>query len=279
VTLRLIDEVRVYNRALSDAEVDVLAQEVTETTYLADALGSVVGLMNTGKVVATQYAYEPFGATTTSGMANGNPYKFTGREEDGTGLYFYRARYYHPSLGRFISEDPIGYGGGDINLFAYVGSDPINLRDPSGLMYYWPWLYQALRAVGFSGGRAVVTSQIVATQAAAAGCSIQILLARGQYGYYQGVNCYYNTTFQLSQTAVQQFGHQIVPVIDAANRYGTFNGPRLPQTFESIRNFPSRVIDPFYLMVTQTHPPAAVTVVYDSSGGANSPPSGIILNY
>src|SRR5437016_203574 len=55
----------------------------------------------------------------------------SGRENDGTGVYFYRSRYYSPSLQRFVSEDPIGTAGG-INLYAYVGNDPILLTDPTG---------------------------------------------------------------------------------------------------------------------------------------------------
>jgi RHS repeat-associated protein len=54
------------------------------------------------------------------------------KRADGTGLYYYRARYYHPQLQRFISEDPIGFAGGDANLHAYVGNDPVNATDPSG---------------------------------------------------------------------------------------------------------------------------------------------------
>ena len=59
--------------------------------------------------------------------------KYTGREDDGTGLYQYRARYYDPSLGRFISEDPMKFGAGQ-NFYAYVGNNPINANDPSGLV-------------------------------------------------------------------------------------------------------------------------------------------------
>jgi RHS repeat-associated protein len=62
----------------------------------------------------------------------GNTSQYTARENDGTGLYYYRARYYMPSCGRFISEDPIGTQGG-INLYGYVGGDPINATDPMGL--------------------------------------------------------------------------------------------------------------------------------------------------
>jgi RHS repeat-associated protein len=83
-------------------------------------------------VVQTEYAYEPFGNMAATGESNTNPFEFTGRESDGTGLYYYRARYYHPGLQRFISEDPIGYAAGDINLFAYAGNSATNFRDPSG---------------------------------------------------------------------------------------------------------------------------------------------------
>ncbi|MDD5452109.1 MAG: RHS repeat-associated core domain-containing protein [Desulfovibrionales bacterium] len=49
------------------------------------------------------------------------------------GFYYMRARYYDPNVGRFISEDPIGFEGGDVNLYAYVGNNPIMLIDPLGL--------------------------------------------------------------------------------------------------------------------------------------------------
>jgi len=58
---------------------------------------------------------------------------FTSREYDReSGLYFYRARYYDPSLGRFVSQDPIGITD-DVNLYAYVGNNAINRVDPTGL--------------------------------------------------------------------------------------------------------------------------------------------------
>lgn len=60
-------------------------------------------------------------------------YTYTGREWDReTGLYYYRARYYDPIEGRFISKDPIGFLGGDLNLFGYVQNNPVNRIDPSG---------------------------------------------------------------------------------------------------------------------------------------------------
>lgn len=100
---------------------------------LPDALGSTLALVDSTGTPQTQYTYEPFGQTTSSGAANGNPSQYTGRENDGTGLYFYRARYYSPALQRFVSEDPIGLRGGDMNLYAYTSNSPTNFTDPSGL--------------------------------------------------------------------------------------------------------------------------------------------------
>jgi len=52
-------------------------------------------------------------------------FQYTGWKNDGNGLYYYRARYYKPQLARFISEDPLGFHGGNENLYTYVGDDPI----------------------------------------------------------------------------------------------------------------------------------------------------------
>ncbi len=103
------------------------------STLLTDALGSTIGLVGSGQNIATSYTYQPFGATTAAGAANGNSYQFTGRENDGTGLYFYRARFYSPMFQRFIAQDPIGFRSGDANLYAYVFNGPTNFRDPFGL--------------------------------------------------------------------------------------------------------------------------------------------------
>lgn len=62
---------------------------------------------------------------------------YTGREDDRTGFYYYRARYYSPKLQRFVSEDPLGLRGGDVNLYAYVGNNVVNARDPLGLRIDW----------------------------------------------------------------------------------------------------------------------------------------------
>ncbi len=101
--------------------------------FLADALGSTLALSDSGGAVPTQYAYELLGASTVTGTASGNSFQYTGQEHDGTGLYYYRARYYHPGLGRFLAEDPLGLLGGDVNLYGYVHVSPVNYVDPMGL--------------------------------------------------------------------------------------------------------------------------------------------------
>ena len=103
------------------------------STVLTDALGSAVGLSTAG-AVQTRYGYDPYGVATATGTASDNPFQFTGRENDGTGLLAYRNRYYNPAWGRFVSEDPIGLQGGDVNLYRYVRNNPTALTDPSGLI-------------------------------------------------------------------------------------------------------------------------------------------------
>jgi RHS repeat-associated protein len=76
-----------------------------------------------------------YGVTSTSGAASANVYQYTGRPNDGTGLYYNRARYYNPAWGRFISEDPIGLNAGP-NVYAYVGGNPITNVDPFGQSPY-----------------------------------------------------------------------------------------------------------------------------------------------
>jgi RHS repeat-associated protein len=98
--------------------------------FLTDSLGSTVALTDSTGNPQVQYSYAPFGAINISGTTN-NSYTFTGREIDGLGLYYYRARYYNPSTGRFISEDPLGLSAGT-NFYSYVLDDPIDLTDPLG---------------------------------------------------------------------------------------------------------------------------------------------------
>ncbi|HEY0760945.1 MAG TPA: RHS repeat-associated core domain-containing protein [Pyrinomonadaceae bacterium] len=167
---------------------EVLARTDSTTSWslLTDALGSTLALVNSSGSVQTEYTYEPFGKTTTSGSSNANPSQFTGRENDVAGLYFYRNRYYSPYLHRFISEDPAGLRGG-INSYAYVGNNPLSFSDPYGLKPKKPDtcdsdggdIAQALRefveagkgnldrvvfVAGFEGGGAIAAERMAARQ-------------------------------------------------------------------------------------------------------------------
>ncbi|MCL2309482.1 MAG: RHS repeat-associated core domain-containing protein, partial [Proteobacteria bacterium] len=99
-------------------------------SYLIDALRSTVRLTNQFGAKVVDYTYDPYGNTTADAIVD-NPFQYTGRENDGTGLYFYRARYYSPSQQRFISEDPIGLRGG-INVYGYVGGESGNVHGSPG---------------------------------------------------------------------------------------------------------------------------------------------------
>jgi RHS repeat-associated protein len=101
---------------------------------LSSAPGSTLALADNMGILQTQYTYEPFG--NSSIVAGSNPTQYAGRENDGNGLYYYRARYYAPGLGRFISEDPIGIAGG-LNVYRYSSDNPINNIDPFGLYDVW----------------------------------------------------------------------------------------------------------------------------------------------
>jgi len=101
--------------------------------YEADGLGSITSLTNAAGALANTYTYDSFGNLTGSSRSVANPYRFTAREFDPeTGLYYYRARYYDQTVGRFISEDPIRFEGGP-DFYTYVLNDPVDNTDAIGL--------------------------------------------------------------------------------------------------------------------------------------------------
>jgi RHS repeat-associated protein len=106
-------------------------------SYLTDRLGSTIALANGSAEVETSYSYDPFGRATEAGEPSDNPFQFTGREDDGTGLQYNRARYYSPTMARFISQDPAGFAGSGSNLYWYTFNDPLDFTDPSGECAPW----------------------------------------------------------------------------------------------------------------------------------------------
>jgi RHS repeat-associated protein len=126
--------------------------------FLADHLGSTNGLTNGGGSLIETNSYDSFGNPTNPNFPT--RYQFTGREFDSaTGLQFSRARWYDPNIGRFISEDPIGFGAGDVNLYGYVQNNPVSRTDPTGLyeidVHYYLTYYLAKRTGCFTEGQSV----------------------------------------------------------------------------------------------------------------------------
>lgn len=103
-------------------------------TYLTrDHLGSVREHTDVAGSLEVRYDYDVWGNSTLAMTVGG--WAFTGRERDPeTGLLYYRARYYMPSVGRFVSEDPLGAEGGSLNFYAYASNAPTGRVDPSGLI-------------------------------------------------------------------------------------------------------------------------------------------------
>ena len=101
-------------------------------SFLRDGLNSTIALTNASGSVIDQTTYDPYGATSDSAPTQASPFEFTGRENDGNGLYYLRGRYYAPAIGRYISRDPVGFAGG-FNLYEYAGDDPTNATDVTGM--------------------------------------------------------------------------------------------------------------------------------------------------
>ena len=126
-----------YSQGLNIDEPLAMLRGGASSFYHADGLGSVTSLSSSAGSIANTYTYDSFGNLTNSTGGITNPFQYTARENDSeTGLYYYRARYYDPQIGRFLREDPLRFQAG-IDFYAYVNNQSPNLVDPFGL---WPSL-------------------------------------------------------------------------------------------------------------------------------------------
>ena len=112
---------------------------IASFSYTLDATGNTVAITDGSENVVNSYDYSPFGMILSETEAFPQPFKYVGKlgvmsEGD---FYYMRARYYDPLVGRFISEDPKGFDGGDVNLYVYAGNNPVLLVDPWGLESGW----------------------------------------------------------------------------------------------------------------------------------------------
>src|SRR5947209_3532009 len=110
-----------------------MLRSATTSYYELDGLDSVTSLSNSAGALAQTYTFDSFGNQTAPSGSLTNPFQYTARESDTeAGLYYYRARYYNPNAGRFLSEDPLGLNAG-MDFYSYVSNNPSNLVDPFGL--------------------------------------------------------------------------------------------------------------------------------------------------
>jgi len=162
------------------------ASGATNTYYAAtDALGCVRVLFNSAGAFVETCLYDPWGATTVlsnsqviASSTYGNRFLFQGREYSAaTGLYFFRAHWYAPELGRWLSPDPIGLEGG-LNLYEFCANNPVSFRDPFGLYTTWDWYSQIIAVVSGTaqiiGGAAIAGTTGVTVVGAVAGGVLMI---------------------------------------------------------------------------------------------------------
>jgi len=121
-----------YSQGLNIDEPLAMLRSSTTSYYQADGLGSITSLSSGAGALSQTYTFDSFGKQTASSGSLMNPFQYTARESDPeTGLYYYRARYYDPQSGRFLSEDPINFRAG-ANFYRYAYDDPTRFRDPKG---------------------------------------------------------------------------------------------------------------------------------------------------
>jgi len=122
----------IYGKGLT-ALVDAATNQLY--VYHFDGTSHTVAITNASQQTQNTYAYDPYGKLMAQQETIAQPFKYAGQVgiiDEGNNLYYMRARYYDANIGRFISEDPAGFQGG-LNLYAYVGGNPIMLVDPTGL--------------------------------------------------------------------------------------------------------------------------------------------------
>jgi RHS repeat-associated protein len=140
-----------------------------EHYYTFDGNGNTSELTDMGSNIVNFYVYEPFGKTLHEVETTDNAFRFVGQfgiMQMADDLLYMRNRFYTPSLGRFMAEDPIGLAGGDVNFNRYVLNSPINLMDPEGMEAWTPI------AISLAPGIAMLDSPFLPFADAAAGALI-----------------------------------------------------------------------------------------------------------
>lgn len=223
--------------------------------FYQDHEGSVTHVLS-GSTLVEQYRYDAFGAptikdgngTVLTQSAIGNRFMFTGREwaPANLGFYDYRARAYHPGLGRFMSEDPKVFDAGDYNLFRYCHNDPEDLTDPMGLegtdqtptprsqeqlsvIQQWRQAENLRHALGWSGG-AIAMGQVnfaIGQLSQAVAQTVYAVKASLQYGdkmtggpEYRAFLQSYNTWLENNRATLPPLAQNVLKAMDASGGIG-----------------------------------------------------------
>jgi len=160
--------------------------------YTFDPMANTSEVTGGTGAVRSAYAYRPFGDTILSGQTVPNPFTFMGKfgiETDAAGLHHVRARHYDAGTGRFTSPDPIGFAGGDINLYRYVKNSPIDYFDPTGLRRICGIVQGGLNIAGgfgkvFGGSALILAAPKTAGLSAYKGAAF---MGWGYYDVFRGV--------------------------------------------------------------------------------------------
>ena len=272
-----IDDVSIYNRALSDAEITNLSnnQAGRYEYHHTNALGSNIILTDDAQHVLARYEYDVFGAVRSETGTSDNTRKFTGKEYDSdVKLYYFAARYYDPYIGRFTQRDPAGDG---INWYAYAANNPLAFIDPLGLanrLANEAELATLREAAVFSFGEtnAIALMDNVTIQFATpdeAEADVNDVTARGSYNWGKNLLKIYaedidNVELHLVRRGT--FVHELTHAWQDVNKYRNPEGSGSP----SDNKYESTIYQLYYLQLDSEQMARAVQQHYLASHGEPS---------
>ncbi|UHQ23252.1 Ig-like domain-containing protein [Lysobacter sp. 5GHs7-4] len=208
-----------------------------------DALGSPVAVTDTSGAVIERTNYEPYGSPINKTV---NGIGYTGHVMDGmTGLTYMQQRYYDPSIGRFLSADPVlAYpdSGGNFNRYRYVNNNPYGFYDPDGRQSVKS-AYIRLRAnvINFARGMGKETFDAVAEDAFTSTPNPMAIPAYpGEFSFAEQCGCAYNSPFSATSNNEEQLGRDMAPaaavLLALSGKRGAVSGPRIMRSVGSAVN-------------------------------------------